>query len=63
MLTALMPQEDDKERSFTFRVKPKDLKGLDDLRRNEPDVPSRGAMLRRLIARALAAQSKPEKTN
>jgi hypothetical protein len=58
MLTGLMPQEDDKERSFTFRVRPKDLKGLDDLRRKETDVPSRGEMLRRLIERELARQAK-----
>jgi hypothetical protein len=49
-----------KKGQFTFRVTPETLKALDDLRRAEPDLPSRGEMLRRLVERAKAAQAKKE---
>jgi hypothetical protein len=49
-----------KKGQFTFRITPETLKALDDLRRAEPDLPSRGEMLRRLVERAKAAQAKKE---
>jgi hypothetical protein len=50
----------DKDRSFTFRVTQKTLKELDELRKKESDLPTRGEMLRRLVERATAA-TKPKK--
>ena len=41
-------------RSFTFRVTEETLKKLDDLRKKETDLPTRGEMLRRLVERAAA---------
>ena len=43
------------EKKLNFRLSLELLKELDDLRRAEPDLPSRGEMLRRLIQRAVAA--------
>ena len=48
---------------FTFRVSPETLKALDELRAVEPDVPTRAEMLRRLVDRAKAAQTKIKKEN
>jgi len=43
------------EKKLNFRLSLELLKELDELRRAEPDLPSRGEMLRRLIQRAVAA--------
>ena len=48
----------DKDRSFTFRVTEKTLKELDELRKKESDLPTRGEMLRRLVERATLASKK-----
>jgi hypothetical protein len=54
----------EKERSFSFRVTSETMKHLDELRRAEPDLPSRGEMLRRLVERARKAQEgKPKSTS
>lgn len=39
-------------RMFSIRFSDRDMEMLDELRRQEPDIPGRGEMLRRLIARA-----------
>ena len=41
-----------KETKITFRLDQDLLRKLDDMRRNEPDLPSRSEMVRRLLARA-----------
>ena len=43
------------EKKLNFRLSLELLKALDELRRAEEDLPSRGEMLRRLIQRAVAA--------
>ena len=51
---------DTKEGKVALRLPLELLKALDDLRRNEQDLPSRGEMVRRLITRAAeAAKGKP----
>ena len=45
-----------KDERFSFRGTPEILEALDELRREEKDVCSRGEMMRRLIQRARAAQ-------
>ena len=54
-----------KDERFSFRGTTEVLEALDELRRAEKDVCSRGEMMRRLIMRARAAQlaaSKPKPT-
>jgi hypothetical protein len=49
---------------FGFRTAPETLAQLDELRKAEADLPSRGEMLRRLVKRAVeakAAQAKAKK--
>jgi hypothetical protein len=50
-----------KEEKLTFRLSLGTLEALDNLRRVEKDVPSRGEMLVRLIERAAGDVSKPVK--
>jgi hypothetical protein len=38
-----------KGEQFNFRLSPELLKKLDDIRRGEPDIPTRAGVLRRLI--------------
>ena len=45
------------EKKLNFRLSLELLKELDELRRVEPDLPSRGEMLRRLIQRATVAKA------
>jgi hypothetical protein len=57
-----------KDERFSFRGTTDVLEALDELRRAEKDVCSRGEMMRRLIMRARAAQlaqakTKPKKEN
>ncbi len=52
-----------KEGRFSFRAPPETLEALDELRRAEKDIPTRGEMLRRLVDRAKAAQAKAKKEN
>jgi Ribbon-helix-helix protein, copG family len=57
-----------KDERFSFRGTADVLEALDELRRAEKDVCSRGEMMRRLIMRARAAQlaqakAKPKKEN
>ena len=44
------------ETKITLRIPPDLLQVLDDVRRDEPDVPNRSAMVRRLIERVAAAK-------
>ena len=60
MLT-LPAMVDVKEGRVAVRLSLELLRALDDLRRNEADVPSRGEMVRRLIARAEAAAKAKKK--
>ena len=45
------------EKKLNFRLSLELLKALDELRRAEEDLPSRGEMVRRLITRAAAAKA------
>jgi hypothetical protein len=44
--------------SYSFRTTPETLKKLDELRRREPDLPSRAKMIQRLVERAAEAAEK-----
>jgi hypothetical protein len=55
-LVAQMAEE--KERYLSARLLQQDSDWLDELRRAETDIPSRGEMMRRLIRRAYAALGK-----
>ena len=49
-----------KQKTFTFEIEPDTMAALDELRRGEPDLPSRGRMVLRLIKHAIASpRSKP----
>ena len=52
---AMAKAEKKREGAFSVRLTPEELKDLDDLRRAEPSPPSRGGMIKKLIARAKAA--------
>lgn len=57
--------EDTKSVNLQVRCHPELVRGLDDLRRAEADLPTRAEMARRLIERAIAskaAASKPKST-
>lgn len=43
-----------------MRIAPYDVESLDDLRRKEPDLPTRSEMVRRLIARATGRTTERE---
>ena len=48
----------DKSQTFKMRVDEAWLSALDALRKNEADMPSRAAMVRRLVMRALTSNRK-----
>jgi Ribbon-helix-helix protein, copG family len=50
-----------KDERFSFRGTPEIMEALDELRRAEKDICSRGEMMRRLILRARAAQIAAQK--
>lgn len=52
----------DKERKpFPVRLNDEDLRMLDDVRRVEPDIPTRPEMIRRLIERAADKKARAKK--
>lgn len=65
MLTSRRPVVDDagmgKDAILHMRLEEAEKSALDDLRRAEPDLPSRSEMVRRLIQRALDAQKRDRK--
>lgn len=62
MLTKRRPAVEDaemgKDAILHMRLEAAEKAALDDLRRAEPDLPSRSEMVRRLIQRALDAQKR-----
>jgi hypothetical protein len=58
MLTAaIMTDDADPKRRTTFNIEASLLDGLDELRKDEPGLPSRAGMVRLLIRRALAEKA------
>lgn len=51
----------DKERKpFPVRLNDEDLQKIDDIRRVEPDIPTRPEMIRRLVDRAHAGKGRSQ---
>jgi hypothetical protein len=48
-----LPRQQGMERPFHMKVSDKWLEALDDIRRTEPDLPTRAQMLHRLVERAV----------
>lgn len=65
MLTKRRPVAEDadmgKDAILHMRLEAAEKAALDDLRRAEPDLPSRSEMVRRLIQRALDAQKREKR--
>jgi hypothetical protein len=54
---------DEGGKTFTFEIEADTMAALDELRRHEPDLPSRGRMVLRLIQRAAVARQPNTKPN
>jgi hypothetical protein len=52
------PTDDRKDTTLQMRVSEAFLKSVDDWRRKQPDLPSRAAAIRRLVAIALKVKGK-----